>query len=162
MVLSNTVMMVFCGVVATVIGDLVTMGMGFIGLGKSKWGLVGRWIAGLPAGKWINPQLSTTPAVRGEVALGWGFHYFIGIIYGVLYIGYCLWFSVSPAFSNAITFGILTVLAPYLILKPGMGGGIFARKSPNPLKSCLLSLVVHTAFGFGLWIGVKLFVLLNA
>ncbi len=150
-------LMVFCGVVATAAGDVIAALMSMTGLSKSKWGLVGRWIAGIPKGQFINTALNKTPAVKGEELLGWGFHYFTGIVYGVLYIAYCESTGTTPDFINALCFGVVTVIAPYFILKPGMGAGVLARKTANPIKSCLLSLIVHTAFGVGLWVGILVF-----
>lgn len=146
-------LMVGAGIVATAVGDLLSKCV----FGKSHWDWVGRWVAGIPRGKLINPDISNSPSVPYEAALGWGFHYLTGIIYGVMYIGICLLSGITPNFVNAIAFGILTAVAPFFILMPGMGMGILARKTPKPLKKCLSSLFVHTVFGAGLWLGSQLF-----
>lgn len=154
---SEIVLMIVAGIVATAVGDLVTYVMGLIGLGKSRWNMVGRWLAGIPKGKFINSDLANSPVIPGESLIGWGFHYLTGIIYGVMYIGLCSLTDYAPTLITAVMFGAITVAAPYFVLKPGMGAGVMARKTPNPLKSCTLSLVVHLFFGLGLWLGAGLF-----
>jgi hypothetical protein len=129
--------------------------------GGSNWGLVGRWVAGIPGRVFINTNLSNTPPVRHEVALGWAFHYLTGAVYGVLYIAACQYMHTQPDLINAVLFGVITVLAPYFILKPGMGAGGLARKTPSPLKTCLSSLLIHICFGIGLWIGVQIYQQIN-
>ncbi|MFG0516844.1 DUF2938 family protein [Kluyvera intermedia] len=151
MIFNVFLLMVGSGVVATAVGDLVSRCV----FGKSHWDLVGRWIAGIPRGKWINADITHTPSLSYEAALGWGFHYLTGIIYGVMYIGLCLFSGTEPNLISAITFGIMTVLAPFFILMPGMGIGVLARNSPTPLKKCLSALFAHVVFGAGLWIGAQ-------
>ena len=145
--------MVGTGIVATIVGDLVSKCV----FGKSHWDLVGRWVAGIPHGKLINADINSMPSVSYEAALGWGFHYLTGIVYGVMYIGICLLIETPPGFVSAVAFGIMTAVAPFFILMPGMGKGVLARKTPTPLKNCLSSLFVHAIFGVGLWFGAQLF-----
>ena len=155
MVLEAILLMVGAGIVATIVGDLVSKCV----FGKSHWNLVGRWVAGIPHGKLKNSEISKSPSVPFESALGWGFHYLTGIIYGVMYIGICLLIETPPSFISAVAFGVLTAVAPFFILMPGMGMGVLARKTPTPLKNCLSSLFVHAIFGVGLWLGSQLFTL---
>lgn len=146
-------LMVGSGIVATAVGDLVSRCV----FGKSHWNLVGRWVAGIPQGHFIHNDIKHSPSVPYESVIGWGFHYITGIVYGVLYIGICLFTETTPGFISAISFGILTVVAPYFSLMPGMGMGVLARKTPTPIISCLSSLLIHTVFGAGLWLGYIIF-----
>ena len=57
-----------------------------------------------------------------------------------------------PTLMPALGFGVMTVLAPFLILQPGMGAGVAARKTPQPNVARLRSLLAHFSFGLGLWI----------
>mgnify|MGYP001322977835 CR=1 FL=1 len=50
-----------------------------------------------------------------------------------------------------LLFGIVTVLAPFLIMQPAFGLGFAASKTPNPMQARLRSLMNHTAFGCGLY-----------
>ncbi|WP_301271174.1 DUF2938 family protein [Halomonas sp. DN3] len=57
-----------------------------------------------------------------------------------------------PAFVSALVFGVVTVLAPFLVLQPGLGAGIAARRTPQPNIARLRSLTAHASFGIGLWV----------
>jgi hypothetical protein len=48
--------------------------------------------------------------------------------------------------------GVITVLAPWLLLQPALGAGIASSKTPRPLFNALKSLVTHTVFGVGLFL----------
>ena len=52
----------------------------------------------------------------------------------------------------AIAFGVVTVLAPFLIMQPSFGLGLAAAKTLNPTQARLRSLMNHTAFGVGLYL----------
>lgn len=146
-------LMVGSGIVATIVGDLVSR----VVFGKSHWEVVGRWVAGIPRGILVNKEIYNSPSVPYESAIGWGFHYLTGIVYGVMYIGFSLLSGIPPGIISAVSFGTLTAVAPYFILMPGMGMGVLARKTPTPLINCLSSLFGHAVFGVGLWLGFRLF-----
>ena len=48
---------------------------------------------------------------------------------------------------------MITILAGWFLLAPGMGAGWAASKTPNPAKSRALNIAAHTAFALGLWLG---------
>jgi hypothetical protein len=58
----------------------------------------------------------------------------------------------SPSLLPALLVGIVTVLAPLLILQPALGAGIASSKTPTPVFNCMKSLVTHTVYGFGLYL----------
>ncbi|MEW6332336.1 MAG: DUF2938 family protein, partial [Pseudomonadota bacterium] len=41
--------------------------------------------------------------------------------------------------------------APFLVMQPGMGAGIAARRTPRPAAARVQSLVTHAIFGLGLY-----------
>jgi hypothetical protein len=47
--------------------------------------------------------------------------------------------------------GIGSVVAPFLLMQPGMGAGIAASRTPKPGAARLNSLVTHAVFGLGLY-----------
>src|SRR5260221_14470258 len=49
------------------------------GIPPPDYGLVGRWIAYLAAGRFRHDRISATPAARGERTIGWITHYLVGI-----------------------------------------------------------------------------------
>ena len=57
-----------------------------------------------------------------------------------------------PTLIPALAVGIVTVAVPMLILQPGMGAGIAARRTPRPNAARLQSLVTHAVFGGGLYV----------
>ena len=62
----------------------------------------------------------------------------------------------SPGPIRPLMFGLATVAAPFLLLQPGMGAGIVARRTPSPWVSRGRSLQAHATFGIGIWIGMVL------
>ncbi|TIN71069.1 MAG: DUF2938 domain-containing protein, partial [Mesorhizobium sp.] len=87
-----------------------------------------------------------------EKALGWAFHYFVGIVYGIILVvlAGAGWLA-APTFLPAFILGIVTVGAGWFLLAPGMGAGWAASKRPNPMQIRALNLVSHTVFALGLW-----------
>lgn len=147
------------GLVATATGDAWHLGLRvFAGLPTGKWGTAGRWIAGFAQGRFVDAGIATRPPVPNEEALGWAFHYFIGISYAALYLGLLeLGTAREPTFGNALLFGVVTVVAPFCIMKPALGGGFMGLKAPHPMRGILLSLSTHAVFGLGLYLGCILF-----
>src|SRR5881396_1040114 len=70
---------VLMGVVATLATDLwQRLLQATAGLPPANWGLIGRWVAGFPRGVFVHRPISATASVRGEIILGWVFHYAVG------------------------------------------------------------------------------------
>jgi hypothetical protein len=85
-------------------------------------------------------------------------HYAIGIIYaGAYLILIVALLKESPTLVSAVVFGVATVAAPWFILQPGLGLGVFARRAPRPNVVRLSSLSVHTVFGASLFFGDRIF-----
>ena len=85
-------------------------------------------------------------------------HYVIGVIYAGFYLlllGKI--FGIEPGVANAIAFGVATVAAPWFLMQPGMGLGVFACKAPNPNMHRAYSFSSHFVFGIGLFVGVSIF-----
>ncbi|MCG8610406.1 MAG: DUF2938 domain-containing protein, partial [Pseudomonadales bacterium] len=57
----------------------------------------------------------------------------------------------NPSIGPALAVGIGTILAPFLLMQPGMGAGIAASRTPNPTASRIQSLITHSVFGVGLF-----------
>jgi hypothetical protein len=91
--------------------------------------------------------------VRGELLIGWCAHYSIGIAFATLLLSTSgLRWARSPSLLPALFTGVVTVVAPLLILQPAMGAGIASSKTPRPVFSSVKSLVTHTVFGLGLYV----------
>jgi hypothetical protein len=57
-----------------------------------------------------------------------------------------------PTLIPAISYGIVTVLAPFFVMQPLFGFGFAASKTSNPSQARFRSLMNHTAFGIGLYL----------
>ena len=118
-----------------------------------NYGLVGRWLAYLPRGRFRHDRIAATPPVRGERVIGWTAHYLIGISFAAVLLAACgLEWARQPTLGPALIVGIGSVAAPFLLMQPGMGAGIAARRTPRPAAARLQSLVTHTVFGLGLYL----------
>jgi len=142
------------GLVATVFMDVWAILLAALGVqGRPDWAMPGRWFAHLFRGKLFHASIAEAAEVPGERAIGWAFHYGVGIVYGIVLAAIMgpAWLA-APTFLPAWIFALLTILAGWCLLHPGMGLGWFASKTQDPWKGRLLGLATHTVFGFGLWI----------
>ncbi|WP_408951660.1 DUF2938 domain-containing protein [Lysobacter sp. Hz 25] len=122
-------------------------------IAATDYGLVGRWIAYLPRGRFRHDPIGATPRVRGERAIGWTAHYLIGIAFAaVLLAAWGLDWARQPSLAPALIVGIGSVAAPFLLMQPGIGAGLAARRTPRPGLARLHSLLNHTVFGIGLYL----------
>jgi hypothetical protein len=79
-------------------------------------------------------------------------HYLIGIAFAAALLA--IWgldWARRPTLAPALIVGIVTVLAPFLVMQPGMGAGIAASRTPRPAAARIQSLITHTLFGLGLY-----------
>lgn len=153
--MEQTLQIIFIGTFATLVIDLwaLVLKHGFRQQ-TMDWGMAGRWFAYLPRGVFIHRPIGKTEPVSNEKLIGWLAHYTTGIIYAWMYIALMgMVFSVQPNLNSALLFGLATVLAPWFILQPGMGVGVFANKAPDPWKKRLTSLATHAVFGVALYLG---------
>jgi hypothetical protein len=146
---------IIIGVTATLVIDIWGYARKpLLGVSAPNYGLVGRWIAHMRHGQFHHAAIARSPPVRGEHLLGWVAHYLIGIVFAAFLIALTgqRWLLV-PALAPALIVGILTVAAPFLLMQPGMGMGIAAAGTPQPGTARLHSLLTHTIFGLGLYLG---------
>ena len=140
------------GIGATVFMDVwaIFLNKAF-GLPRPNWGLVGRWVSHLPETVFHDDIGKAAPYAQ-EKALGWAFHYLVGIVYGIILavLAGASWLA-APTFLPAFVLGIITVGAGWFLLAPGMGAGWAASKLPNPMLVRALNLVSHTVFALGLF-----------
>lgn len=130
------------------------------GIAALDYALVGRWLGHMRHGRFRHAAIGKAPAVRGERALGWAFHYLTGLVFAaafVLLMGNG-WLQ-QPTPWPALLFGAATVAAPLLLMQPGFGMGIAASRTANPAQARVRSLVTHLVFGVGLYLAAVLLVL---
>lgn len=122
-----------------------------IGFPATDWGMVGRWLSGLPRGRLVLDGSDMSPPSGGEKALGWLFHGGIGFAYALLVpLFFGLDAITHPTVLPFIIIGFgLSTLAGLVILFPGMGGGFFASKLPDQGATILYLVVAHGVFAAG-------------
>ncbi|HET6594671.1 MAG TPA: DUF2938 domain-containing protein [Anaerolineales bacterium] len=115
--------------------------------------LVGRWLRTMPEGRFRHSTIGSAPRKSAECSVGWIAHYLIGVIFAIAFVGLAgsHWLQ-HPTPISPLLFGVVTVLAPFLIMQPAFGLGVAAAKTPNPGQARLRSLMNHTVFGLGLYL----------
>jgi hypothetical protein len=157
-------MAVVTGVGATAVMDLWALARKrLFDTAAPNYGLVGRWLAAMPRGRFRHASIAAAPPVRGERVIGWVAHYLIGVAFAALLLGvWGIQWIERPTLLPALAVGVGTVAAPFLLMQPGMGAGIAASRTPRPAAARRQSLLNHTVFGFGLyaagWLASLLFV----
>lgn len=149
---------IFIGIVATAVMDLMAVAQArLFGIPSLNYAMVGRWLGHIPKGRLVHPSIKDSAAIEGEAVIGWGAHYLIGILFAAIYLAFP---QAKAQLAHGplapVLFGLVTVAAPFLLLQPGMGAGIAARRLPFPWAARRRSLVAHGVFGAGLWVGYLL------
>lgn len=123
-----------------------------LGQGAPDWAMVGRWCWHLQSAKVFHHDIADAAPFAQEQALGWIFHYAVGILYGVILAVFMgpTWLA-APTFLPALLWGIVTVAGGWFLLQPGLGIGRAASKTANPTRSRAMNLMAHTVFALGLW-----------
>jgi len=143
------------GGIATLTGDLwYRLLQALAGIPRANWGLVGRWVAGFPRGVFVHHPITASPAVHRELAIGWVFHYAVGIAYAALYLVLVkIGLGSRPGPLSALVFAWILLVAPWFVMQPALGLGVMAMRTPKPASVLLLNISVHTWFGVGLYLG---------
>jgi len=145
---------IVAGIVATLATDLWLWLLQIFGVPPANWALVGRWVAWMPHGVFVHRPIAATPSIRGELAIGWGFHYAVGIAYATLYLAISrLVLASGPTLISAMAFAIALLVLPWFLMQPALGLGFFAAKTPQPNVTRIISISGHAAFGVGLYLG---------
>lgn len=115
--------------------------------------LVGRWFRYMPEGTLLHASIAASPPKSAECTVGWLAHYTIGIVLAFVFVAVAGngWLE-HPTLLPAMFFGVVTVLAPFVIMQPSFGLGFAASKTSNPTQARVRSLMNHTAFGVGLYL----------
>jgi hypothetical protein len=140
---------ILIGIVATLATDLWLRVVQTIAeLPPAPWGLVGRWVAWWPRGVFIHRPITATPKVHGELAIGWAFHYAVGIVYAALYLAIvALDVDSGPTLGSALVFAMVLLVAPWFVLQPALGLGFMAARAPNPGAVRAFNIATHAIFG---------------
>ena len=130
-------------------GSLARRAFGIQGL---DYALLGRWIGHFPRGHFVHARIAAADPVPGERAIGWAAHNAIGVGFAVpLIVLWGLEWARSPTLGPPMLVGVVTILAPWLVMQPAMGAGVAASRTPNPLAARLRNLATHAVYGLGLY-----------
>lgn len=154
---------ILIGIGATALIDLwALVRRALFGIAPPSYAMVGRWLGHMLTGRFRHDSIAAAPAIPGESALGWGFHYLTGVAYAGLLVALAGagWLE-RPTILPALGVGLGTVVAPFFLMQPGMGAGIAASRSPSPSSARLHSLLMHAVFGLGLWLAALVIRLLS-
>ncbi len=146
---------VVTGLIATAVLDMWQLALSaLLGAPSTNWALVGRWFSNLRTGTLVHENIGLVAPAPHEGAVGWIAHYTVGVVYAAIYLA-MMRFGVGtgPTLVSALAFGAVTVAAPWFVLQPGMGMGVFAAKAPKPWAVRGRSLISHIVFGAGLYLG---------
>jgi hypothetical protein len=141
------------GVGATATMDVWAVVLRRLGVPSLDFALLGRWVGHLPRGRFVHESIARSAPVPGERALGWGLHYAIGLTFAALTTAvFGLSWARAPSLGPALLVGLVTVVAPLLVLQPALGAGVLSSKTPRPVFNSVKSLATHTVYGVGLYL----------
>jgi hypothetical protein len=151
--LEIVVRVVLIGIGATVVLDLWNAFLKrLFGVSSLNMGMLGRWFGHFPRGRFMHDSIGEASPIPGERIIGWSAHYAIGITWAALLVAISgLDWGRHPTPLPALIVGLVTLIAPFFIMQPGMGIGIAASKAPTPNVARLKSIVSHTVYGIGLY-----------
>lgn len=119
--------------------------------------LTGRWFGFMARGHFVHSDIAQAQPINHEMAIAVPMHYAIGITLALVYIlvSSVLGFSSSSLFT-AVGFALCTNLLPWLLMFPAMGYGWFGSQGPPGTRLFFSSLITHSFYGIGLWLGLLL------
>lgn len=146
------------GIGGTVILDVyAALAQHFLGTPATNWKMVGRWIGHMPGGRFVHANIGQARPIPGEHALGWIFHYVIGVGYGLLLLA--IWgagWLDAPTVSAPLILALALLVLPYFVMMPGMGMGLAGSRTPKPNVTRLKSVIGHSVFGSGMYLTARL------
>ena len=153
--MDGVVKILVLGVFATVVIDIwATFSNKILAFPRTNWAMVGRWLGHIPSGRLAHSPISSASEIRNENAMGWAFHYFIGVVYAAFYAMLVLYGqNGQPSLLSAWLFGLATILSPWFIMQPSLGMGFCASQAPKPNMVRLQNFAIHSIFGVALYFG---------
>jgi hypothetical protein len=122
------------------------------GIATLDYALLGRWIGHMARGRFFHERIASSAPIRGERPLGWLAHYAIGAAFALVLLAiWGLEWGRQPTLLPALVIGLGTIVAPWLVMQPGMGAGIAASRTPDPTAARLRNLGSHLVYGLGVF-----------
>jgi len=145
------------GVAGTVLLDVWSLFLArVVNVPATNWAMVGRWFGHMPHGKFRHASMIAVEPVNGELAIGWIAHYAIGTSYGLLLLAVwgTAWLK-EPTILPPLILSWVLLIAPFLLMMPGMGMGFAGSKMPKPPITRIKSTVSHSVFGVGMFLAAE-------
>ena len=114
--------------------------------------LVGRWVGHMREGDLCHDSIMTAEPVEHEHEIGVVAHYAIGAGFAVALVALRPDWLSKPTFRPAMTAGVATSAAPWLLMQPAWGMGVAASKAPDPGTARFRTLRAHALYGLGIWL----------
>lgn len=155
---------VLVGIGGTVVLDLYALlAHRLFGVPATNWRMVGRWLGHMANRQFVQTNLQQAKPIPGEHAMGWTFHYIIGIGYGLV-LG-AIWgngWFLGPSIVQPLTLALTLLVLPYFVMMPGMGMGVAGARTPEPNITRIKSAMGHTIFGIGMYLTAQLLAIFTA
>lgn len=142
------------GIAGAVLMDLTETYAARVGIHSGvNVALIGRWALGLRRGRLRHADIAASPALPGEVTVGWLFHFLVGGgMVALAYPALLDLLGLSSALSvwlGGPLFGLATSVLPWFLLLPCFGWGLFGRRGPSGANALLASTLSHLPYGMG-------------
>ena len=115
-------------------------------------GLVGRWIGHMRQGDVCHDSIMAVEPVEHERRIGLAAHYAIGAGFAVALVAVRPDWLDKPTLAPAMTTGLVTCAAPWLLMQPAWGMGVAASKLPHPATARMRTVRAHALYGLGIWL----------
>jgi hypothetical protein len=149
----NTILkVVIIGIGASAIMDVYAFILKLFGIKGLDYRFLGRWVGHIFSGKFYHDKIFDSTPIKYEQTIGQTAHYSIGVAFAFLLLLFGKQWLDNPLFFPALMIGLLTVFAPFFIMQPAFGLGIAGSNLPNPNKARLMSLIIHSVYGAGLFV----------
>ncbi|KZN56872.1 hypothetical protein N474_09635 [Pseudoalteromonas luteoviolacea CPMOR-2] len=145
------------GVSATVLMDVYSLALKYLfKTPPLDYALVGRWVLHFGEQRLMHRTIMHSAPKRGELVVGWGLHYAIGVIFATTFIYLCqiLGLDAHHLLWNLL-FGVVTLIFPFTVMQPCLGFGFAASKTPSPCLAIFKSAAAHSVFGLGLYLSIN-------
>lgn len=150
----NTILkVVIIGIGATAIMDVYAFILKLFGIKGLDYRFLGRWVGHIFSGKFYHNKIFDSTPIKYEQIIGQTAHYSIGVAFAfVLVLLFGKQWLDNPLFFPALMIGLITVFAPFFIMQPAFGFGVAGSNLPDPTKARLMSLIIHSVYGAGLFV----------
>ena len=122
------------------------------GLPLPNWAMMGRWFRHSLAGRPYQPDVANAPGFANERAVGWAFHYGVGMLFAAALLLIWPGWATNPTLLPALIVGWVTIGCGWFIVSPCLGGGWAHARRADPTTPRLMNIAGHTVFGLALWL----------